>query len=391
MIFKIYAYLKIFIEKYFLIILGFILFSLYFWNRFLRSRTSKDLPFNLDVFKFFTIIYICLIFIYIVISLIFPRKQNKMIESIVNLLFTPLKEFDNYLKALSSIKPYYEEFMKFIISKLDYFIINTNVLFWIVWIIPRFILLFALYLDVFIFHKFHYKNMVILFGLLLFFNRYIKYSMKKYKEDLIIFYSKHIRNLVVPYRFGIHPSEYPENYDPDDEDNDFIPPTMFLPLEIFIKYQTESKVYNEETIEIVFILPTKALKTEMRAHEIGSKDPIIQAYHIEYKNKYKNTNFKENYEAECFISKQEDRYTNNAVEEIMQISLLLEYYSITSNQDKKIKLLKILIYINYLLCWLYVLIISILTLDIIELTNIIISTWANVVEPFSGIILYERL
>lgn len=66
-----------------IIILGFIIFTLYFWNKFIRPRTSKELPLELTVLKFFTILYVCIIFTYILISVIFPRKSNDIIEKII--------------------------------------------------------------------------------------------------------------------------------------------------------------------------------------------------------------------------------------------------------------------------------------------------------------------
>ena len=97
---------KFFILKNYLIILGGLIFSLYFWNRFLKSRTSKFLPLDLTVLKFFLILNICLIFFYILITLIFPKKQNPIMEQIINWLFIPVIEFDKFLKKLPFIKPY---------------------------------------------------------------------------------------------------------------------------------------------------------------------------------------------------------------------------------------------------------------------------------------------
>src|ERR1700744_1472241 len=95
--------LKDFITKYYLIILGGLLFSIYFWNRFFRSRTSKMLPLELTVMQFFITLNVCIIFLYIVISLLYRRNQNSFIEQIINWLFIPIMEFDKYLKQLSFI------------------------------------------------------------------------------------------------------------------------------------------------------------------------------------------------------------------------------------------------------------------------------------------------
>lgn len=46
------------------------------------------------------------------------------------------------------------------------------------------------------------------------------------------------------------------------------------------------------------------------------------------------------------------------VSNILKISLILAHYDSTNNCDDSIKTLKILIYLNYLLCWSYILIVS---------------------------------
>jgi hypothetical protein len=388
---KLFNVLKNFIDKYFLIILGFILFSLYFWNRFLRARIPKELPIKLSVLGFFTFTYICIIFIYIVISLIFPRKPNKIVEMSIEFLFTPLKDFDNYLKSLPFIESYYIKFMVWVIPKLDYLIIKTNRLYMMFWVFPRLILLSALFIDVFMFHKFHYKYMVIIFGLLLFLNRYFKYSLKKYKEDLIKTSIITIPTVEVPYKFGIHPSEYPENYDPEDPDNEEDISIMSLPLDIFINYQTESKVYNEETIEISSITTSCELTNKYWLKYIGTPDPFPglgftgEKIPSDYKNIFGEKAPENYYTARNFIFKKEEEFAIKAIKEIMQISLLLEYYNITSNKDKKFKLIKIVIYIIYFLCWTYVLSASISTLNTVELVKVITETWTSIAEPFSNI------
>ena len=154
-----------FFIKYHLIILGGIIFLIYFWNRFLRSRTSKILPLTLSTLKFFLILNVCLVFFFILLSLLRSRKQNVFIEQIINWLFTPIIEFDKYIKHLPFIKPYYERILTYSIFKLDFLIIKTQLFYIIFWIFPRIIMLTALFIDVFIFHQLHYKYIVMPFKL----------------------------------------------------------------------------------------------------------------------------------------------------------------------------------------------------------------------------------
>lgn len=149
--------IKNFIHKYKLIILGCILMTLYFWNRFFHAKVSKELPLDLSVLKFFSLLYICCIFLYIVISLTFQRKSNPIIEKFIEWLFIPIIEFDTYLKNISLIKFYYEKGIKLLLNKVQdpqKTILGVFITFWL---FPRAVLLFALFIDTFIFHKLHYK------------------------------------------------------------------------------------------------------------------------------------------------------------------------------------------------------------------------------------------
>lgn len=375
--------IKEFLVKYYLIILGGLLFLIYFWNRFFRTRLSKNLPLDLTILKFFITFYVCLIFFYILVSLLRSRKKNVLIEQIINWLFIPIMEFDKFLKNHIFIKKVYEKFLNFIIPRLDFFVIQTNLFYIIFWICPRIILLTALFVDVFIFHKLHYKYMVILFGLLLFFNRYFKYSLKNTKDQMIQYYGQYINSVQVDYCPGIHPSELEPDFDPDEGDYD---ETMCLPLDIFIKFSVESRVFNDEIIKTYFISTTLKLREELWEKYIQQKAPGVYLTSKEIPQDYINifgNNVPQNYlKADNLVIEKKREFAKEAIDEILKIALVLEYYNYTSNYDSEIKNLKILIYLNYLICWLYILIISLPTLNVLELIITINLTWLQIENPF---------
>lgn len=243
-----------------------------------------------------------------------------------------------------------------------------------------------MFIDVFVFHQFHYKYQVILFSLLLLFNRCFKYTLKNIKEEKTLALTPYINTVTTRYVFGIHPSEWPENYDPDDEDNDEIIPTMSLPLDIFIKFKIESKVYQNVVINSSFIWTSLKLSEKLWKKYI---DENYVAYyspsHVpkDYQNKFGDKVPDNYYEANAFVSAKEKEYAKFHIEKIMQISLLIEYLNKTSNFDKEIKYIKILIYLNYLICWLYVLIISLPSLNKEQLFFILEQTYKLIEDPFS--------
>jgi hypothetical protein len=374
------------IKKYSLIIFGFIIFSLYFWNRFLRYRTSKMLPLDLSLLRFLILIYICGIFTIILISLIRLNKPSPIIDKVIDWLFIPIVEFYKYFKNLPFIKPFHERFLDYIIPKLHYFIIQTPLFFIIFWLFPRLVLLSALFIDIFLFHQLHYKYQVIFVGLLLFFNRCFKYCLKISKNDLISFYELYIKFVHTPYIPYVMPSELEPDFDPNDPEDGIDYSmigliTMSLPLKIFIEFQTESIVYQNITRKINMTVCTSELRNEYWIKYAGGPDPDSPPK--DYKNNFGDKSPDNYYTAQSFIFEKKDEFGKAAINKIMGISLLLEYYDKTSS-DPKIRTLKILIYFNYLLCWLYVLIFSLPSIHIYEILLSLLLSSHSIHDPFSG-------
>jgi len=85
-------------------------------------------------------------------------------------------------------------------------------------------------------------------------------------------------------------------------------------------------------------------------------------------------------------------YIENKIQPLLELSIFLEICSrlaIISNATKNIKKINNLIFFNYLLCWLNILILSLQTLNIDLVLLCINSTWINSAEAFSNIILFE--
>lgn len=355
--------LKKFILKYFLILLGFVLFILYMWNRFFRERTPKNLPLTLNIIYVVILVYICILFTYLIYTLIFPRKTSIMVQNLIEFLFTPLKELDIFIKEIPKIKPYYFKIIIYLFEKVEDMIIDSNKFFYMFWLFPRIILIAALYIDVFVFHRFHYKYMVILFGLLLFFNKYLMYSLKYYKTQTIDVYKNDIKYILTDYVSKVHPSEFEEDY---DEDEDEPGPTMTLPFETFIDFQTNSIVYHNKVRSIITIRETSKLDDYYWTHYAGHPHPDFFNKTIpkDYVNNFGDEVPNNYYEARSFIHEKIQEYLKHVLESTTRICLVIEYYKKNNNENKKIKAIKIFIYSSYLICWSYVLFISLKTYTI---------------------------
>lgn len=345
-----------------IIFLGLFMLTLFTYFRFIRERLPKDIPFELTILGFFILIEICCIYIYIIfVTIKPPKKPNEIITIIINWLYTPLIKLDNWLKELPLIKKNYPKLIDHIIiicKKKHLYKIFEIILF----IIPRIILIFTFILDIFYFGKLYYIYKVLYFGFLLLLRRYILYSIKLFKLNLILELKKDIDSIVCKYEYGVHPSEWEENYDEDNEDD--IPETMFLPLDIFVNYYCENKIYKNKEISYRFFCMTSS-----------------------FYSKYNTVLIIE----ESMIKSQDDTQIDEKIEEnkillnlLLKIALIEENYNYYISKNNWLKLIKIMIYSLYLFCWSYILFRNIHTLNIIELLNWLNHTLLKNQNPFSG-------
>ena len=367
---KILKFLNIFTRKYFLILLGFILIIAYFWLRFIRERLPKDIPFSLSQGGFITLLYICCIYAYIVISYLRSSSiQTNTLNTFINILYKPLEDFDYFWKHLSFIESPYKKFALWLVYKLDFFIIHTNLFYFIFAILPRLLLILIFSIDIFWFYKLYYIYKVLFLGIFLFLNRYIIYSLKMLKKDLTNdFKLNYLVDISTKYEFGIHPSEYPENYDPDDPDNDDIPENMALSIDVFVDYYIDNYVYKNKKISY----------SSAGNYQESFYDKIYEKYNLEKTRDGSSIPYK--------ISKQYRKETYDLIKMILDTGLLIEYYDVTNTQNKVYKYTKIAIFSSYLFCWLYILVLSTSKDNILEILNLLYKIASkNIEEPFSGL------
>jgi len=348
------------------IILGLFIFSIYIFFRFIKERLPKDIPFTLSILGFFILIELCCIYAYIVWSYIRPPKYpNEVIIIIKDFIFKPLEDFDSFIKDLSYIKLYYPKILMWLIYKFEY-IFKTSIFDIILFFIPRIILIIVFTMDIFYFHKLYYIYYVLLLGILLLIRRYIKYSIKAYKKNLEKEFNIYAAHIGTHYEFGVDPSEWPENYDPDDPDNDEIPPTMGLDLDIFIEYYIRKKLEYNIDIKVLWIVPTTIFFRKYKNSFTMISNKMITHYDSEdYKNEQRH---------ETLLEKQ--------LQDILQLNLVLTYYNIQEVNNVILKNIKIIIFTIYLICWICILLSSIHTLNIFNLLWVINLTWMELLDPF---------
>jgi|ERR1700729_1218502 len=355
------------IYKNLLILLGIAIFLTFIWLRFIRKRLPKDIPFQFTIIGFSLIVFLCLMYSFLTYSLLRKNKTNSfsnIIKEISTLIFMPLELLDDFLKNKLDAN----NILKIIIPILDYTIIKTNIYYYSLIILPRLVLLSVLMVDTFIFNKLFFIYKALFLGIFLLSNVYIIYSLRKTKTNLIILFETYLSqgHINIPYVYELYELlrvDAEKNDDEyDDEDWDHTQPTINIKPDMFVEYQltiSEKLSYN--------------LASSNKCRNIIAEKENITLE--ELNKKY----FK-------YIDKVLNFLIEN-LERILQIAYILQKYEVTHNMQK-IKNIKLLIYTNYLLCWLYILIVSIHTLNIYDIIIMLIRTFLSIPEPFSDIILW---
>jgi hypothetical protein len=346
-------------------IVGLILFVIFIWYRFMRERLPKDIPFNLTIVGLFVLLWICMIYIYIVYTLSTEKKlSNAFLSNLINNIFKPLEALDHSIKSHRLINPYYKRFIIYLSNKLHPILYKSTVYYYTFAIFPRLVLITALFIDTFYFHYLSLIYKVLLIGILLVVNRYIIYSLKYAKEHFIIQLEPLIHKPSITYDHQIYIDVYADG-DKDRADEEYDDDTsMCLELSVFIKYASESIYYYNNKRQYIIIPKREYKERYCKKHQVLFNKSLPEPITL-------------------MIFKEIDQ----KVENILKISVLLLYYELYNEYTPEIKNMKILIFSNYLLCWLYILIVSIPT---VSFEFNILPLFIENIEPFSGLpLMYE--
>jgi hypothetical protein len=304
-----------------LILFGIIMLSGFIWLRFIRPRLPKEIPFNLSLLGFFILLYLCGIYLYIVISLFRKAKpMNPILKEIIGYIYLPLEALDHYLKDLPYINKAYKRCIVFSAFNLHYFVVSTNLFYYIFEIFPRILLVTVLFTDIFGHHELYFIYKFLLLSVFILVSKYIKYSLKYAKEYFIESLETKL-NIIMAYEYAIQVVDLP----PKDED-DYLPETMGVPLKDFIDFQTTTFINQKEYYPYM-------------TFRLRYDDSYYTERNLPQPRKYTSEEFK------------------TRIQNILQLSLLIAYYDITQTNNK-VKILRILIFLNYLICWLYILLMS---------------------------------
>jgi hypothetical protein len=364
---------------YILTLLGFIMTIILFWGHYLRPRLPRDIPFQLTLFRLVLLLFTCLIFVLVLKHLIRP-KPSKFFMYIYphlapyhQLIFKPLHALDYIIRdTLFNVT-------KFIIRLLPYITFPTsNFALWIYFalcFIPRLLLLILFILDIFYFKKLNLMYLFIWLGFIPLAIRYIKYILEQTLEDYILYLEPLYKAYPIPkneeqdkhweeLHRGI-PTEYSEDAKPIRE---FMLDMFFLynehnyepvtPWNTVQKYYTFDEIFEKCDGDLEYLPKDMREVAERDFYELMPLILILDLFLTPYNLAIKIGNGLADYDIT---------------------------YDITFNIKGRypLKDWNIGIYSVYLVCWVYILVISISTFTLSGNELIRLTHFQDNTDPFS--------
>lgn len=320
---------------YLTLLLGLCATSWIIWSRFIRERTIRDIPDNLlTEYRFWILIYICCIYLYVVKNLLMPKEANPVIKHFVDFIFKPLTNLDKAIKYNKYVKDYYHRVMvKFVKVFANVTIKQLTITIFSVQIFPRIILVTFLVLDTFYFHKLELFYKVILIGVVPFIYRYIKYSIKEYYE----YYLNELSNgYPIVKIYEVYGKERWWEKTPKTPEAIYHNKMMTLKEAIEIRHSNIMAYASEDEVMYTYITQSYATKNILESF-YNKKPSEVALTDEDFDLLQKEFEIKETF--------------------ILDLKYLLLLYAISDN-NKILKWFKVVIFSLYFICWFYILVIS---------------------------------
>jgi xanthosine utilization system XapX-like protein len=327
--------------QYILTLFGLFAIFYYIWFRFLRERLPRDIPFESSLFILLLLGVICGIYLYILLRLCIPKPPNKYIVKLLTIyyeLYKPLIETEKKIRS--------NVFISFIISKLFYlfsiftdrhvlYYTHTNIAFYIlINLFPKAILTLFFVVDIFYFHQLSIFYSFICLGLIPLIFQYLLYIIKEELENKIKYLDDHFCCVYVAeegkdddcHPYIMYPSSLETNYE------------GLINTRYFIDRQSDALTLYCDLYKYDCIETLEAREEYEKKHNL---EPILLVFLIPRHD-----------EIACILAKDFD-------ELMPQVINISAYFKECENNKEKInKKSMIIMVIIYLICWIYILIVT---------------------------------
>ena len=353
---------KLFNNRYFVAILGLLLISYYLWYRFIRERLPKQIPFDLSLFNTCLILYICIGYFYVIYRIIKPKEPNILISYLYKILYKLTILFSN-LDDIIKENNVLNKTWDFLLIKISENL-NTKTLYYkkiqkyFTYIfLPKLVLISILIIDIFWFKELNLFYSFIILGIIPLMISYFIYSLKL----LQIKYITKLKNYFI------------EIISEDDDPNTdyYLPP---------------STISYDDYSEIEYDLRYKYLNIQ---HFIDLQSSAIKFQDTPYRYKCLHINKRKDiinvYSTENVIDENVEYY----LLVILDIQIILDSYK-DVQQTSFIYKLNIGFLSLHLICWSYILFISLTYFHLTLLDIIFLQNFQENFEPFSETILSKN-
>jgi hypothetical protein len=370
---------------YILAILGLILTLYYIWFRFIRERIPRDIPFMLTPLTFFCLCCICLIYIYVLYRMYRPRNPSYgalILYQYSNKIFKTYYFFDKLLKKNTYINKYLFNFYFKCIKNLKLYETKINNKLFIIFIImPKIIILCAFIIDIFYFNKFYLFYYALILGLLSLCYIYSLYSIKQYLTLITHKLDKYYFVKILSTK------EQEEEYEKNNDGTGFF---------ISLSHLNFSENYIEAFNLEAFNLDYNSIVLDPKYFiNLQSTNLIFDFNLYEYTciesneaREYYSKRYNIKLPPESFVfehkSDEISKLLAKEFHELMPQAYYFQAFVETHTDLVKINFFKFEKYFitGYLICWLYILGVSIHTLNIRELIEMLNATWEQIKNPF---------
>ena len=367
---------------FFLNFIGLILITWFVLARFILHRLPKHIPFDLHLIRFIILLFICLLFAWIIKKILFPREPSEISQIFLGYIYKiykPLYVLDETLrsskvfkrfivltsKPLSYIKSSVYSIVYKISQLFPYFTFYRYFdaglfLYLMVFFVPRLFLLLLLIIDVFYYNCISFFYSYAFVGLIPLLAKYYIYAIRSLNEEYI------------EYLDGLYYVEEKqlrvyEGY-PDTEG-------MGIRKFIYNKSYCYSWSIDGEEYD-------KAL--DMTRCECGFQLAVYEKY-----NKKSGLDITEE---ERIIWKKDFYYM---LPPVVYISRFLDSYDwtldeytnkLSKNRAERLYIIWVSVtaYSGYLICWGYILLVSLSTFHLLNFEMVLLENFQDVMDPFTN-------
>lgn len=341
----------------------------YIWFRFLRERLPKEIPFNLTFFTFIFLCFICLSYVYIIFKILHKYHNNSyfinLIFSKFSSLIKPLIDSHNFFLVKWKLNNFFIKNFVNIIKKYSLYDDKMTLKWLLVFdFFPKLIILFFFLLDVFYFKKLNIFYYFLILGIIPLFHTYYIYTSNISLEILL----KYLQENYYVKILSTHEEE--QNYKKRKGLSSFFVSLRYLKyndygvldLRYFVNIQAANLIFEHDLYKYTCI--ETAYAREVYAKQQNIELPEFSIFEPEFD----------------YISKKLALYFFDNIEKAIYLQAFLEVYK---DIAKPIMVEKhsLFILIGYLIGWVYILLVSLHTLNLYEVLDILNTIKINM-DPF---------